>query len=692
MTRPKLIWFQLRFPEGLEQSATEAALSSLSGLHYRGRVVFDLSATASGITHRLGVSQSATEAVTASLRAAMPSLRLQSAEAVPLTGRRSLWQLTPAVGALRTADVPASAAALLSSLFPLEQGETVRLKWSVRPGARPAPSDAPESQLDGRRQAVRAKLALAGLMAYGELLVTAGSSARTAALTQRVGAVLRSLSSPHGRLVADPPWYGKLAYLLYRRGRYFSTAELAAVIGWPVGDLDVPGLDLGAAKRLVPSGALPQEGRVLGTSDFIGMDRPVAMTAQASTRGLYILGPTGTGKTSLLKNLIRSDLEQGRGILVIETNGDLITDLTDLIPPNRVADVVLLDLTDPDFAVGFNPLSSHADPSLVADQIGELFHRLWKDFWGPRTAQLTHMALLTLARRSGSTLLDLPRLYLDKAFRAEVLAELDDPIGLGPDWQWFDNLSTREQATVTAPLLNKARQWAARPALRTIIGQPKPRISMRQVIEQQKVLLVHVPKGLIGSETAQLLGCLVLTSAWQAMTERTALPANQRHAFGIYADEVQDFADAPIPWDEMFAQGRKYGCALTVAHQNLEQLPKELRETILANARSKAIFALSAHDARVMEKLFAPALAAADLQALDAFSVAAQIALDDGSTARPVTLSTPRPPAALGSAETVREASRLDYARPRIEIEAALRQRASRARPVPIGRKKRSRS
>jgi hypothetical protein len=418
----------------------------------------------------------------------------------------------------------------------------------------------------------------------------------------------------------------------------------------------------------------------------------VALTATASTRGLYVLGPTGTGKTSLLKNLIRDDLDQGRGLAVVETNGDLIQDLLDLIPPHRVGDVVLLDPLDSASAVGFNPFAGSADANLVADQLGELFQRLWQQFWGPRTGQLAHMGLLTLARQSGSTLIDLPRLFLDPAFRRQALAGLDDPLGLEIDWRWYASLATREQATVIAPLLNKVRAFTARPAIRTIVGQAEPAISMQRLMAEGKVLLVHLPKGLIGAETAQLLGCLVLTSLWQAATERAALPRAERHPFGLYVDEVQDFAAAPIPWDEMFAQGRKYGLALTVAHQNLAQLPKELREAILANARSKAVFALSAPDAKTLEPLFAPALTASDLQALDAFSVAATVALDDGSTARPVTLTTPPPPASRGSQAVVRRASRLNYARPRADIEAELRQHSATKRPpaAPVGRKRRT--
>lgn len=689
--RPELTYYRLRFPRDLTEDAVIASLSSFSGVSHRTRLVFDLTATDQGIEHRLAVSPAANDVVTGGLRAAIPSLRLDPIEAPKRDhAQRLLWQLTPATASIRVDELVAIAASLLSSLFPLDPHEAIRLVWTVRPSTRPSLRPTPDTRREGYAAAMRHKLALPGLSAYGELLILAPDTGRTIQLLHRVTSVLRSLSTPHGRLIHDSYWYGQLLRLLGLRGRYLSVAELAAVIGWPIDGPDLPGLELGAAKRLVPSLALPHTGRILGTSNFAGLSRPVAITPSASTRGLYVLGPTGTGKTSLIKNLIRDDLEQGRGLAVIETNGDLIRDLLDLIPPERTGDVVLLDPTDPDYAVGFNPFAGSSDPSLVADHLGELFQRLWSAYWGPRTGQLAHMGLLTLARRNGSTLLDLPRLYLDPDFRSKVLADLDDPVGLEPDWHWFGNLPIREQATVIAPLLNKVRQFTARPVIRTMLGQAVPAISVRQIMAERKLLIVNLPKGLIGSETAQLLGCLVLTSLWQAATARAGRPQADRHPFGLYVDEVQDFAEAPIPWDEMFAQGRKYGLALTVAHQNLDQLPKELREVVLANARSKAVFALSSSDAKVMERLFDPALTASDLQALDAYAIAAQVALDDGSTARPVTLSTLPPPASLGSRQQVRHASRHNYARPRAEVEATLRGQMSSPRPTaPVGRKRR---
>lgn len=691
MRGPELTWYRLRFPRELDEAAATAALSAVAGMSHRTRLILDLSASAEHIEHRLAVTPDAADLLLGSLRAAMPSARVDEIETpTPGHGQRVIWQLAPSLAALQTGSPTATSAALLASLFPLQAGESIRLSWHLRSGPRPPLRVTAEHRREGEGAALRMKLAGPGLQVYGLLAVQARGRPRTAQLWQRVASVLRGLNTPHGQLAHDSYWYGRALHLLGLRGRYWSVAELAAVIGWPLGGVELPNVETGASRRLVPSRSLPRQGRVLGISDFAGVTRPVALSPTASTRGLYILGPTGTGKTSLIKNLVVDDLRAGRGLAVVETNGDLITDLLDLIPKERVNDVILLDPTDRMAAVGFNPFVGSDDPSLVADQLGELFQRLWKQFWGPRTGQLAHMALLSLAGRPGSTLLDLPRLFLDPSFRRTVVSGLDDPLGLEIDWRWYEHLAAKEQAVVIAPLLNKVRQFTARRNIRAIVGQARPAITMRDVLAEDKVLLVNLPKGLIGAETAQLLGCLVLTGLWQAATERARLRPSERRPFGLYVDEVQDFAAAPIPWDELFAQGRKYGLSLSVAHQNLDQLDRPLREVILANARSKAVFALSASDARVMAHLFAPALTDSDLQALDAFSVAALVALDDGSTAPPVTLQTPPPPEPLGSAQAVRAASAQRYARPRADVEAELRSRAAPRPSAPVGRKRRT--
>jgi hypothetical protein len=696
MSQSELIWHKLRFPRNLEADAAVAALSTFTGIPYGAKIILDLSATRAGIAHHLAVTATHRDSIAANLRAAIPSLRLTSTEPVEQDRRRLMVQLAPFVAAVRGEDAGATAAALMASLFPLGKGELIRLRWTLRSATRPAPSISGDSDLrGGRLKALRAKLDEPGLNVYGELSIRAGSRARRAQLLQRVASVLRSLSTPYGRIMLDPVWVGQLSKMIYLRGRYVNASELAALVGWPIDGPDLPGLEVGAAKRLVPSAKLARAGRVIGESDFEGFKRPVALSPTASTKGLWIVGATGVGKTNLLEHLILDDLEQRRGVAVLDTAGDLIPKLLDSMPVNRLRDVVLIDPTDKDFAVGFNPLASGADPSLIADQLTELFSRLWRSSWGPRVAMLTHMGLLTLARRPGSTLIDLPRLYTDSAFRARVLADVDDPVGLGPDWQWFESLSAAEQATVISPMLNKVRAFASRPAIRAIVGQAKPSITMRQVVEGQKILLAHLPKGLIGGETAQLLGCLLLISLWQTMAGRASLDLSKRTPFGLWIDEAQDYAHAPVPWDEMTAQGRKYGLALGVANQHANQLPNELLEALRANARSKVVFTLGSTDATIFKKDFEPALTEEDLMALDAYSVAARLALDDGSVSRPVTLTTPPPLKPTGSYEQARDSSRKRYGRERAAVEERLRSRAEgrrKATAAPIGRKRRGES
>lgn len=501
MSRAELSWFRLGFPrDGVTAEAVLSVLSGLSGADWRTRLVLELSATPTGIVHRIGVSAEAVDLLTGELRAAIPSLRVDPTE-VPeeAATRRLLWQLVPRAAVLRVDQLEAIAASLLASTYPTQAGESVRLAWYLRPAVRPGIDVTPEDRSQGRLTALRTKVNLPGFTAYGEMSVTASDSRRAAYLLGRSSSVLRSLSTRFGRLVGEPWLWGQMMRSLGQRGRYYSVKELAAVTGWPIGAPDIPGLTLSASKRLLPSADLPRTGRILGVTNFPGITREVAITPTASTRGLYLLGPTGTGKTSLIKGLVRDSMEQGQGLCVIDTNGDLPTDLLDLVPDHRINDVVFLDPTDPDFAVGFNPFAGSPDAELVADQISELFERTWKSFWGPRTAQLAHTGLLSLARSGGNaTLLDLPRLYNDPHFRAATVAGLDDPVGLAPDWNWLSALPEKELAAIAAPLLNKTRAFTARSSIRGIIGQARPTINYAADHGRAKDTFGERPEGLAG--------------------------------------------------------------------------------------------------------------------------------------------------------------------------------------------------
>ncbi len=690
-------WFRITFPRDLDEASVVAALSSWSGLSHRSRLVLEVIASDTGIEHRLAIRANSVDTAAAELRAAAGSLRLDpietQREASP--SRRLMWQSMPRLSVLRTDNPEASAASLLSSLWPLAEGESVRLTWRLRSTWKPRPDTTAEAKLDGRVRAIRTKLQLAGLAGHGELAVHAPTAARARFLMNRTGTVLRGVSTPFGSLVAEPVWLGHVLHAVGLRGRYLSARELAAVIGWPIGGPEhLPGVALGAARRLVPSRDIPEEGRVIGTSDFPGLTRPVALPMAAATRHSYILGPTGTGKTSLITNLMRQDIDAGRGVAVVDTNGDLAKSLLDVIPERRLGDVVYLDPYD-ESPIGLNPLAVGQDgnPELVADQMVELFHRVWQSFWGPRSAQLFHLGLGTLTRRPGSTLVDLTRLFVEPAFRREAVGNLDDPIGLGAGWAWYERVPERERLSYLGPVFNKLFALTARRSIRHVLGQAEPRITLSSVLADQRILIVNLAKGVLGVEAARLLGALVVTGLWQAATERATMAAEDRTPFMVYLDELQDLLAVPVPFDEMLSQGRKYGLALNLAHQNLGQLTPDIREAILANAHSKLTFRMEPSDARIMARSFEPSLTAADLQALGAYEAAAVVALERGGLGRPVTLTTQPPTNGTGLAGKALAASRRSFGRPAEEVEAELRARSTprRSSRAPVGRKARTR-
>ena len=559
---------------------------------------------------------------------------------------------------------------------------------------RPGVDVASEAPRDGRVLVMRKKFALAGLSACGELGIMLPLR-RAGYLRQRESAVLRRLSSPHGRLVADSPLWGEIAYYLGLRGRYLSVRELAGVIGWPIGDAELPGLSLGSARRLPPAADIPQQGRVIGVSDYVGLNRPVALPPAAATRHTYLLGPTGTGRPSSCFDLIVQDMAAGRGLAVVDTNGDLAKSLLDLVPPDRFEDVVYLDPADSS-PVGLNPLLvvPGMSPDLVADQLVELFHRVWQSFWGPRSAQLFHLGLATLARQPEATLVDLPRIFTDAAFRRQAVGRLNDPVGLGAGWAWFESVPERDRLTMLGPVLpdkmlgpdcstghaRRARSGRAADHAQSCPGGA-------QDLDRQPV------QGHLGWR-----GFPVVRRADRDRPVASGYAAGQ--PFGRRASSLHGLPRraarstcraCPLRRDAVS------GTQIWVGAQPCPPKPgsahrQEVREGILANSHSKVCFRIEPSDARVMARTSGRHFKEDDLQALGAYEVAAIVGLEDGGTARPVTVTTMPPPEPVDSAEWVSAISRRLYGRPSDEVEAELRARQEPPRPpaAPVGRKRRA--
>jgi DNA polymerase III delta prime subunit len=427
------------------------------------------------------------------------------------------------------------------------------------------------------------------------------------------------------------------------------------------------------ARSVPPPAGLPEQGKPLGL-DTRG--EPVALAIADARYHLHLLGPTGVGKSTLLARLALADLAAGRGAVVVDPKGDLVEDLLARIPEGFEERVDLLDPAPP----GLNVLEGE-DADLVTDQLVWIFRRVYEQFWGPRTDDILRAALLTLlASGPGATLADVPRLLSDERFREQLLAELDDPVGLEPFWEWYEQLSEPMRAQATGPVLNKLRAFLLRRNVRAIVGQPRSSVEVTRVLDDGRLLLVRVPKGTLGEDTSRLLGSFVVARVWQAALARAGRPESERPECALYVDEVQSYLTLPSPLADMLAEARGYHLSLCLAHQHLGQLPREMREALAANARTKLYFQLSLQDAHALARELEPELSAHDLANLPRHTAAARLC-QAGETGRPFTLQTePLPPAQPERAEQVRTASRTRIGVQREQVEARLARRGRRRR------------
>ena len=329
--------------------------------------------------------------------------------------------------------------------------------------------------------------------------------------------------------------------------------------------------------------------------------------------------------------------------------------------------MVLIDPDEADAPPVLNVLAG-ADPDLAVDNLVGIFRSIFSAFWGPRTDDVLRAACLTLLRFSAASgratsLAEVPRLLSEPAFREpQVAAVAGDKVGLGGFWSWYEAMSEANRAQVIGPVMNKLRAFLLRDFVRQVVGRTSSSFEMADVLDGG-VCLVRVPKGVLGDDTARLLGSFVVAKVWQAATHRARLGQAARTDAALYVDECQNFLHLPRSFDEMLAEARGYRLSMVLAHQHLGQLPRELRDAVSANARSKVYFSLSPEDAHALERHVAPELSEHDLSHLGAYQVAARLVVD-GEEVPAFTLRTePARPPLPGRAADVRAAARARFGR-----------------------------
>lgn len=445
-------------------------------------------------------------------------------------------------------------------------------------------------------------------------------------------------------------------------GFTLNTQELAAL--WHLPTEAPPQLETIRSPRLpLPPGASQGE-RLLAVSTYGDENLPVRLSIEDSRRHTYILGPTGTGKTTLMANLACQDIAAGRGVGVIDPKGDLVAAVLARIPPERIDDVVLITPGDGDLSVGLNPLEAGAgdDRDLIAENALTIFKRIYERYWGPRTDDILKSTLLTLLRQPNSTLAHIPLLLTDPLFRRQLVAGVSDPLGLDHFWQWFERLSEAQRTEAIGPVMNKLRDFLVRPRLRRLLCQPRSTFDLRRVIDQGGILLADLSVGRWGDTTAALVGSFLVAKLWQAVLARSGMPEDRRRDFFLFIDEFQHFLGIAGPFADALAQARSLRLCLTIANQHLSQLPREVREAVSSNARSRVVFQCGQDDASNLAKEFAP-LGAEALMSLARFELAARLSVQ-GETSRPFTARTlPLAEVEAGRASEVAAASQSRHGR-----------------------------
>jgi hypothetical protein len=710
--RPVFVWREIHWPAELDPEIALAVLRQLATDHFVRFVAFEVEASAELVIHRIGVPAEATERVEQLLTTLVPS------SAVTIAGARSeftdAWRvaLSTRHRPLQVSNPEQIARAVLAALTATKKNERVTLQWLLgrthapRPVAPAVPSATVEpwwrplvgggdAQLNAeRRQALQTKRSDHAFACLGRVGISAATPARNRALAVGVLAGLRIAEAPGigVKLLKEPSDKFNSVTIPWRWPHVLNVSELVGLLGWPLGDQPLPGIPRDASRWLRPDSRIKPHRRVLGEAIAPGEDRQLGLSIDDARQHLHVIGPTGTGKSTLLANLICQDIAAGRGVVVIEPKGDLVQDVLARIPRDRVKDVVVLDPTESEFPIGLNPLLGRdRRPELVADQVLAVFHGLYEANWGPRMQDILHASLLTLAGRRDASLCVLPALLTNPTVRRRLRAGVDDPIALEPFWAWFEAISDAERQQAIAPVLNKLRPFLLRKSVRAIVGQLEPRFRIDEVFTHRKVVLVSLAKGLIGPEASALLGSLFVAELWQAVLGRARVPAERRHPVVVYADEFQDYVHLPTDMADALAQARGLGVGLTLAHQHLAQLPgNNLRAAVLANARSRVCFQLAGEDAQTMARFSGGLLQPVDFQRLHRYEAYAQLVvggeITDFASIRTLPMPTPST-----DPHTVREMSRRRYGRPVDEVEAEIRKliEGDPGDESPVGRRRR---
>lgn len=666
-------WTRLHLPT-MTGDVARAAITALAGMSGHPRLVLQAEGEDGRVEWHLGADAATSRRAIAAMAYHVMGLRSRkgharksstAAAAVRLPGHKRV--------PLATGSTDEVARGVLGALSEARTDEVVRLQVILGPRHRPRiVRDVPAPD----RARATAKYGEHRFSCELRIGARAADTDRARRLIGNVAAALRGLESPGVAIrlkksslramdeVRDPfLWPNELG-----------VSELAATLGWPIAakDVELPGVPPAHPRILPVPTRVPRTDRILGDS-VLDEERPVAQHIEDAKRVTHVIGPMGTGKSTLMVSLALADAEDpGRSVVVIDGKGDACTDFLERLSPDRLNDVVVFSPNDP-APVGIQVFGDN--PERDADVIHGVIRSLHDDI-GPRSSQVLQASLLTLARAGGIPLSLLPMLLTNAAVRRPLVAKVSrsDPMGLGAFWAHFEAMSDAERTHVIAPLMNKLDPiLTLRRGLRASFGQSSPRFSFRDLFmdpTKRPIIVADLGSAELGPVGAATWGAVLLALIWNAAQERTKLPHAQRHPVSVYVDEFQEVVRLGDLADAM-GRSRGLSVAFTLGHQSLTQLTPSMRSAVMAHAGSRIAFRLSPHDAKDVAATSNGLLTPQDLSDLPRFTAQASLQVR-GERLPWCTIRTRPLPPVRQSAEHVRAISRANYGRPIEEVEAEL--------------------
>lgn len=648
-------------------------------------LVFETWGDEDGIIHLVGRAESGKPTLRTLIRSYLPEARALRATRPETPERIARLKLTPRGMPLR--DDAAATQDLLHAIYSVlsgrRKGETIAIQVVLGRGHRP--SSVPPKIVDpnatvgqlllrgsGTAPAeIRKRVAQHAEQARIDITVrvgvTAASPERRRQIRGQFLSTFDQLEAPGAQLTLVSERADKWERAVLGWGALpLTAAQLVGLVGWPVDELELPGLPPRHPRLLPPPNGIEQTVSVFARSTAPGIERRIGMTPVARLLHTAITGGTGSGKSEILASLALSDIAAGRPLVLVEPKRQLVDAIVKRAPKESAGRIIVIDAAEPN-PVGLNPLNiGDREPGPVVDGILEVFKNVFADGWGPRTEDLLLACLLSLVadgQRRGlpHTLLDLLPLLTDDGYRRRTIGAVADDPTLAAYWATFNQLSPANRANIVAAPLNKLRKYVLRKNVAAVLGQSNPKFRLRDVFRNQTgeggvAVLVPLNDALIGPGAAQLLGGLVVNEVWLATQER-ADEENPRERPGfVMIDEVQRYLHLPTSIDDALATSRGYGVGWHLAFQGRGQVPTKLVDAIELNARNQISFAASPKDASALAKTTTK-LTADDFQSLDRFHIYCNL-VTNGAPAGWFSARTEPPATDTGYAKQIRAAYR----------------------------------